>query len=192
MVIPFERRDIHFASDKHRTKIGTINEGDKFVCIYDQTYGSLRLSSRILEGQTLNQVVTKSVELAQHDESLDINSETVLALEQILNSLSEPPVDISFEKEGDFQVDNKHFQKVIMPGSKGLNIKEDNEEFFVEGVFFSPSFKKLAYRGKHLSERIKKFRNVIISIPFDSLKEIPGESKLGLYNYETGELKELE
>lgn len=191
MVIPFERRDIHFANDKHRTESGTISEGDKFICIYDQTYGSLRLSSRILEGQTLNQVVKKAIELAQHDESLDINPETVLALEQLLDSLSRPPVDVSFETEGDFQVDNKRFQKVIMPGSKGLNIEKNNEEFFVEGVFFSPSFKKLAYRGKHLSERTKKFRNVIISIPIDSLKEIPGESRFGLYNYETGELKEL-
>jgi DEAD/DEAH box helicase domain-containing protein len=191
MVIPFERRDIHFANDKHRTESGTISEGDKFICIYDQTYGSLRLSSRILEGQTLNQVVKKAVELAQHDESLDINPETVLALEQLLDSLSRPPVDVSFETEGDFQVDNKRFQKVIMPGSKGLNIEKNNEEFFVEGVFFSPFFKKLAYRGKHLSERTKKCRDVVISIPTDSLKEIPGESMFGLYNYETGDLKEF-
>ena len=192
MVIPFERRDIHFASDKHRAKSGTIKEGDRFVSIYDQTYGSLRLSGRILEEQILKQVFGKAVELAQHDESLNINSETIAALEQVLPSLSEPPVDISFESEIFPEKDTERFVKVIMPGSKGLDINKNNEEFFVEGVFFSPSVKGLAYRGKHLSERTPKFNNVTNSIPIDSLKEIPGESKLCIYDYETGELKELE
>jgi len=73
-----------------------------------------------------------------------------------------------------------------------LVIKKDNEEFFVEGVFFSPSFKGLAYRGKHLSEKTSEFNNVISLIPIDSLKGIPGESKFGLYDLETGELKEIE
>lgn len=191
MVIPFERRDISFANDKHRVKSGTINEGDRFICIYDQTYGSLRLSSRILEGQALKQVVGKAVELAQHDESLDINLETIEALEQVLASLSESPVDISFDPGEDLPRETDRFARVIMPGSKGLNIKKNNEEFFVEGVFFSPSLKGLAYRGKHLSEKSSSLNNVVISIPADSLKEIPGESKLGLYDYETGEVKEI-
>ena len=192
MVIPFERRDIHFANDKHRVKSGTINEGDRFVCIYDQTYGSLRLSSRILEEQILKQVVEKAVELAQHNESLNINLETMEALEQVLASLSESPVNISFDSGENLSGGINRLVKVIMPGSKGLDIKRDNEEFFVEGVFFSPSFKGPAYRGKHLSEKTSKFSDVTISISIDSLKEIPGESKFGLYDLETGEVKEIE
>jgi DEAD/DEAH box helicase domain-containing protein len=188
MIIPFERRDIHFASDKHRTKAGPINEGDRFVSIYDQTYGSLRLSSRILEEQILKQVLGKAVELAKQDESLDINFETTVALEHLLTSLSESPAAISFESEKGAQKDTGSSVTVIMPGSKGLNIKRDNEEFFVEGVFYSPSFRGLAYRGKHLSEGASSSTTLI---PADSLKEIPGESKLGLYDYETGELREI-
>jgi len=114
------------------------------------------------------------------------------ALEQVLVSLSESPVKISFNSGEDFQEETDRFVKVIMPGSKGLDIKRDNEEFFVEGVFFSPSFKGLAYRGKHLSEKTSKFSDVTISISIDSLKEIPGESKFGLYDPETGEVKEIE
>jgi DEAD/DEAH box helicase domain-containing protein len=196
MVIPFERRDIHFASDKHRVKTGPINEGDKFISIYDQTYGSLRLSGRILEERILEQVFMKSVEIAQHDEDLDINSETIAALEQVLASLSEPPVEFSFtstSEEGS-QIDADHFEKVIMPGSKGLNIDKDNEEFLVEGVFYHPTIEGvggLAYRGKHILDIAKKFEGVTTTIPIRSLKEIPGETKWGLYNRETGELKEL-
>ena len=108
----------------------------------------------------------------------------------MLLSLSELPTDISIEPEKVEGTDR--FVKVIMPGSKGLNINRDNEEFFVEGVFFSPSFKGLAYRGKHLSERTSRFNGAIISIPIDSLKEIPGESRFGLYDLETGELRDIE
>lgn len=192
MIVPFERRDINFASDKHRVKNRTISEGDKFLCIYDQTYGSLRLSSRIIEKQIFKQVFEKAVELAQHNDILDINYETISALEEVFTSLFESPVNISFDSEKIFQPETDRFVKVIMPGSKGLNINRNNEEFFVEGVFFSPSLKGLAYRGKHLSEMIEKFNDTIISIPFKLIKEIPGESKLGLYDYETGELKEIE
>jgi DEAD/DEAH box helicase domain-containing protein len=79
-----------------------------------------------------------------------------------------------------------------MPGSKGLNLKKNNEEFLIEGVFFSPVFKGLAYRGKHLSETGSKFATTTISVPINSVIPIPGESKLGVYEYETGELKAQE
>lgn len=195
MVIPFERHDIHFGSDKYRAKRGPINEEDKFISIYDQTYGSLRLSGRILEEQVLTQVLErleKIVELIRHDKSLDKNSETIIALEQILESLSKQPTEFSFDSEDGLITNANRFEKIIMPGSKGLNVKKGNEEFFIDSVFFSPVVKGLAYRGKHISEKIEKYKDAIISIPVDSLKEIPGESKLGLYNYETGEIKELE
>lgn len=195
MVIPFERHDIHFGSDKYRAKRGPINEEDKFISIYDQTYGSLRLSGRILEQQVLTQVLErleKLVELIRYDKLSDNNPETIIALEQILESLSQSPIEFSFHPDEDLLEDANRFEKIIMPGSKGLNIKKGNEEFFIDGVFFSPAIKGLAYRGKHISEKTKKHKNAIISIPLDSLKEIPGESKLGLYNYETGEIKEPE
>ncbi len=195
MVIPFERHDIHFGSDKYRAKRGSINENDKFISVYDQTYGSLRLSGRILENQVLKQVLErleKLVELLQHDNSSFENSETIVALKQILESLSEPPIEFSFHPEENLLGDANRFKKIIMPGSKGLDIKKGNEEYFIDGVFFSPVIKGLAYRGKHISEKSKKYKDAIISLPLDSLKEIPGESKIGLYNYETGEIKEVE
>jgi len=193
MVIPFERRDINFANDKFRVNLGEIAEGDKFVCIYDQTYGSLRLSGRILERDVFKLIWNKAVELAQNDENLDINLETIEILKQITNySLLESPINLSFETEQITNLDINRFVKVIMPGSKGLDVKRDNEEFFIEGVFYSPILKGLAYRGKHLSEKNSRCDTVTISVPIDSLKEIPGESKFGLYDIETGEIKEIE
>ena len=189
MVIPFERRDINFANDKFRINLEEIAEGDKFICIYDQTYGSLRLSGRILEKDVFKLIWNKSVELAQNDENLGINLETIEILKQINNHLLlESPINLSFETEQITNLDTNRFIKVIIPGSKGLDVKKDNEEFFVEGVFYSPIFQGIAYRGKYLSQKNSK-HDATTSIPIDRLKEIPGESKIGLYNIETGEIK---
>ena len=166
-----------------------IAEGDKFICIYDQTYGSLRLSGRILEKDVFKLIWNKSVELAQNDENLGINLETIEILKQINNHLLlESPINLSFETEQITNLDTNRCIKVIIPGSKGLDVKKDNEEFFVEGVFYSPIFQGIAYRGKYLSQKNSK-HDATTSIPIDRLKEIPGESKIGLYNIETGEIK---
>jgi DEAD/DEAH box helicase domain-containing protein len=195
MTIPFDRRDIHFASDRYRVKMGPVNEGDRFISVYDQTYGSLRLSGRIFEKKIFKQVLEKLdnvLKLVQHDESLNKELDTIKGLKQVLDSLSEPPVDFSFDAEIGSSLDTNRFEKIIMPDSKGLDVKKNNEEFFVEDVFYSPVHKGLAYRGKHLSEKVSRFNDVVTTIPVGSLKEIPGESKFGLYNYETGELKDIE
>ncbi|MBT9147120.1 MAG: ATP-dependent RNA helicase SrmB [Syntrophomonadaceae bacterium] len=191
MVIPFERRDINFASDRHRVGSGPINEGDRFISIFDQTYGSLRLSGRLLEDRVLRQVLEKCIELAHHAESPDINYETTEAIKKIQNSLSERAVELYPEQEDSPPMDTDRFVKVIMPGSKGLNVKRDNEEFMVDGVFFSPELGGLAYRGKQIPEKTSRsYEGLTETISISSLKEIPGESRFGLYCYETREIKE--
>ena len=193
MVIPLERRDIHFSSDKYRTNAGIITEGDRFICIYDQTYGSLRLSGRIVEKELLKLIVEKASELSRCNEGIDINTETASALEEIVGSLSESRSNISFDssREAD-RPEDELCKEIIMPGSKGLNVKKNNEEFFIDGVFYSPVVGGLVYRGKHRSEQTKKYDGTKISIPVDSLVKIPGESKTGFYVFETGEIEEAQ
>jgi len=69
-----------------------------------------------------------------------------------------------------------------------------NEEFFVEDIFYSPNY-GLSYKGRHLSgtsERMTtetwKASVPITIIPVTALQEIPGESQIGLYNLEMGEI----
>lgn len=194
MIVPFERRDIAFSDDKHRRARFPINEGDKFVSIYDQTYGSLRLSGRILEDSVLSSFVDRLEtikNISQKEGFLEEGSATAIALEQILNSLSQPHVDFSFDSSEPSLPDAERYVKVIKPGSIGIDIRKDNEEFFVDGLFYSPVIKGLAYRGRHISENGRKFEGSTISIPYDSLIEIPGESEIGLYDFETGEIKDI-
>jgi DEAD/DEAH box helicase domain-containing protein len=194
MVIPFERRDLQYGADKHRLQQGPINADERFVCVYDQTYGSLRLSGRIMETHTLNQMVSRLesiMAMEMKDGILEKNSTTALALMQILESLSQKETPLSFNSAVIPLPENERFVKVIKPGSKGLDIKKDNEEFFVEAVFYSPVMQGIGYRGKHNSDGRAERAGVAISIPYESLAEIPGESQLALYDLENGELKGL-
>jgi len=190
MVLPFERNDISFACDKHRMKSINIAEGDRFICIYDQTYGSLRLSGRLLEKEILQQTLNKAAHLATQYEKSSISQESIEALELLKSELSHAAQDMKNDSQSKSSSESSKKIKVIMPGSKGLNIDRDNEEFFIDGIFYSPGFNALAYRGKHLSEKKSRNADVIISVPEESIQEIPGESRLGFYNLDTGEIKE--
>ena len=191
MVHPFERRDIHFAADRYRVERGPINEGAKFVAIYDQTYGSLRLSSRIIEEQTLRGIQEKMnvvMKIRQEEGNLEKDSETAVAIGEILACLDEMPERFSVGKEDTPAGIDSDAVRVILPGSKGLNIRNNNEEFFVEDVFYSPHCKGLAYRGHNGNGAKAINHDVKTIVALSSLIEIPGESKMGLYNPESGEL----
>ncbi|PIP08586.1 MAG: hypothetical protein COX51_03745 [Syntrophobacteraceae bacterium CG23_combo_of_CG06-09_8_20_14_all_50_8] len=198
MVLPLERRDIHFAADRYRVQRGLIEEGAKFVAIYDQTYGSLRLSSRILEDRTLQEILEKIniiMKLRQEEGSLDKYSETAAVLDQILACLHQSPEIVSIDTSPDPSDIAGHAVRVILPGSKGLNIRNNNEEFFVEDVFYSPHYKCLAYRGMGTDFKSVPTagtnHDVKTIISLESLIEIPGESKMGLYNFESEEITDV-
>ena len=192
MVIPFERRDIQFAADKHRIQQGPFTVDDRFLCIYDQTYGSLRLSGRIMEEDIMCQLVNKLrnlLDLGKKDGTLDKNS--TKALDKIVESLCLPPTEYPFGPMIGRSGEKPNLVRVLKPGTKGLDITRENEEFFIEKVFYSPVMQGIAYRGKHISEDNARHEGIVISVPCKSLVEIPGESEYCLYDPETGEISDL-
>jgi DEAD/DEAH box helicase domain-containing protein len=195
MVLPFERRDIHYAADRYRVQRGPVEEGAKFVAIYDQTYGSLRLSSRILEHATIQGILNKTstvMNLRQEEGWFDKHPETAVVLDEILTCLRQQPAIISIGASADVACVGAHIVKVILPGSKGLNIRSNNEEFFVEDVFFSPHYRGLAYRGTTADVKYRPTTttngDAKTVVAFEALIEIPGESEMGLYNLASGEI----
>ncbi len=80
-------------------------------------------------------------------------------------------------------------EEVILPGSKGLYIKDYNE-FIVEGFIYST--KGLKYRGR-LKLKIDVDEGIswspVVSIPISDILPMD-ESKIGFYNYSSGKIEE--
>jgi DEAD/DEAH box helicase domain-containing protein len=188
MIVPYERRDISFAVDKHRADRGPINEGQRFIALYDQTYGSLRLSGRLLEGDTLKEVGRTAQSLLETQEFHDISIETRRALEHLCNCLSSEVASFSFDSPITTTATQESYVQIIMPGSKGINVRRSNEEFEVEAVFYSPQVSGLAYRGRYPSTTGETTKDIV---PLDFITEIPGESKIGKYNLNSGEIDDF-
>jgi DEAD/DEAH box helicase domain-containing protein len=72
-----------------------------------------------------------------------------------------------------------------MPGSIGLNTSRGNAEFRVERVVYNPMQGGLCYGGRHLTAI--EVPGQVQTIRLDALVPIPGESLIGIYDYDSGE-----
>lgn len=182
---PFERQDIAIACDRHRASHGPIGEGARFVALFDQTYGSLRLSGRLLEDGVLPQVLTNAAKLAVADGALVAD-----ALSTIHSALENPVHDFGSSqknsgREGDTLI------SVIMPGGRGLNVRNGNEEFQVDSIFFNPVLNELCYRGHTLATANTRpgQQPPATILPVSAVIPVPGESSEGDYDLMSGEAR---
>ncbi len=185
IAIPFERQDINSAADRHRVKRGPLEKNARFVVIYDQTYGSLRLSGRLLDEGILNAVANHISSIVSFGD-IDIDQPTVAALTQLVDSCQQLPVDArrEFLDEQAPIIGDKPL--VICPGSRGLHLDYGNLPFTVADVFFNPRLSAVCYRGV-----LEGYPDEEKIIPIDHVIEIPGESKLAFYDLERGLLEEI-
>jgi DEAD/DEAH box helicase domain-containing protein len=182
--VPFERQDVRFAADQYRVSRGTLTEGQRFLCVYDQTYGSLRLTSRLMEPEILRGVLEKALDVAQHDDTFEVDQETVDVLDALLKSAAESPEEVHISEDDNLPPENSRV--VIMPGSVGLYPDYNNEEFRVDDVKYTP--KGLIYKGKRLSQQGARFEEITVTVPVDRIVAIEGRSEFGCYDLDTGEI----
>lgn len=184
-VAPFERGELSFGTDIHRIPYREIEKGSRFVCIYDTTYGGLRLSGRLIKTDLLRSVIQMANALALHDTTID--RETRDVLEEILEQAQFTPRDVKQLLQSSHEI-RETKPIVVMPRSRGLDLTRDNEEFYVYAVVYTPKH-GLVYKGQPASHL---GTSEIFYVPYELLKPIPGISKLGCYDEDTGEVTELE
>jgi DEAD/DEAH box helicase domain-containing protein len=194
MTLPFERQDINSGADKHRATRDEVREGERFVCVYDQTYGSLRLTSHLMKTDVIRDVFVQARDIALNDPNFELNTETLSVLEEMAECVLLEPQEIRGDQTSPML--DGQFVQVVLPGSIGIDVYKDNEEFEVEGIFNSLQIGGPAYRGKHASEKNKaeketsRYSKTTISVPVSRISPLDGQSKIGYYNAETGELLE--
>lgn len=179
MVVPFERGDMDIASDRYRAGTGFIGEGSRFIALFDTTYGSLRLSGRILDDSTLEKTIECLGELHEGLEQANPDLETIIdAFAESMENGGEDLVE-----RGAGNVIDEEAEQVIMPGSVGMCTQGSPEEFNVVAIFYNPKEGALQYRGRFVSAESSTPEVVAVA----HIKEIPGVSKMGYYSLETGE-----
>jgi DEAD/DEAH box helicase domain-containing protein len=191
MIVPFERRDVNFAVDKHRVARNQfdIEKDLKFITIYDQTYGSLRLTSRLMLDNILRSTISIGMEICALGETTNAKKEAIKALESLLAETQNSPIDHAIHAEEERRP-GQNLIKILLPDSKGLAINNGNKEFQVEGVFFDPKNQRLSYRGKYVDQQHPNETTIVI-LPVEGLIEVPGDSVLGYYDLETGKVTTL-
>ncbi|QIA27744.1 DEAD/DEAH box helicase [Thermaerobacter sp. PB12/4term] len=189
LILPFERQDIHYAAGQlGGTPPRPLYSGARFIAIYDQTYGSLRLSGRLAEPEVVHQVLAKAAESV--DVSGGLSRASAAWLEEARRLVeTHVPVDVlellAPEAAPTQDPSDDHVVEVILPGSVGLDAMRNHEEFFVEAVVFNAVAGTLCYRGRHTSTPAGD-PTLITLVPVTNLVPIPGESRLGLYNLMDG------
>jgi DEAD/DEAH box helicase domain-containing protein len=181
MAVPVERRDVGVAVDAHRVARGPLQDGRRFIALYDQTYGSLRISGRVLEADLLGDLLTTALELCHEDEESPERLAALPVLRDMVDALDEPEGE-RWWTAATQPVAGANLVPVILPGSLGLQLLHDNREFHVQAVFFSPH--GLKYRGTNSATR----RGATDVVPLDQLVPLEGVSEMGFYDLETGEI----
>jgi hypothetical protein len=97
---------------------------------------------------------------------------------------------ITFGTEQRDESDSEMLLAVIMPGSYGIEVGAGNAEFYVEGVTFVPRLGTVSYRGRYGAGRIVAGQAIMIR--HDALMPVSGESTMGWYNLDTGEVTSAE
>jgi len=115
MVVPFERRDLSVSSDKFRATRGSIEEGARFIAIFDQTYGSLRLSGRLLERNVLKRTLETALEMIENGVVPPLTEDSQKCVHEMLNSVSTEPVPLDFlESQEPPETNQPNLVKIIL------------------------------------------------------------------------------
>ena len=135
--------------------------------------------------EILRGTIDKALDIARHESRYTLNSDSLAVLENIHHELeSEPRVQNIDHSEPMLNSENSVL--VIMPGSIGLSLEHNNQEFKVEGVIYTPS--GLRYRGRRSSQTSRDFEDIVITMPVNAIECIPDVSQRGYYEFNTGEI----
>ena len=191
-IVPVDRRDVSFGCGRHMSGVDAIHKGDRFIAIFDQTYGSLRLSRRFMEPAILSQMGRQLPLVAdQYSDpatGLSLSVDARAAVAAIASDmLCEPRTLSLFTTPG--EGNSTSLVRVIVAGSHGTSITRGGQQFDVERVFYNPVKGQLMYFG-HYGEPVgARSEPVDTSEPIEAISEIPGESVMGLYDPSTGDVK---
>lgn len=180
LLAPFERQDLGWAVGRYKGTSDLLPAGGRIVAIYDQTYGSLRLSRRLLDQPIRAKLISTAIWLEEaaaerRGEVLDCLRELASAMHELQNV----PV------HGANALPVSGLVRVLATGSKGIDLRSGNAEITILSCFYSPVFGGPAYRYEPVGFPVVPGQRYLI--PAASVEGIPGESTYEMFDPDTGE-----
>ena len=192
LVVPFESRDIGITSDKLRVSQPGLEKGQCILVVYDQTYGSLRLSSKLLEPGVLERVFETAAQLAEYAteaESAPPEHDCLLEIQRVLQALAldarQPFTVPTWPSAAAPEPEPGERVRVILEGSHGICLLHGNREMSVSQVYYSPRG-GLQYKGRLATDHA--WETHLTVVPVEGLQAIPGVSQQGWYDLDLGEV----
>ena len=190
ITIPFERQDIGYGSGRHRREANGVTVSDRFVALFDQIYGSLRLTSRVMEESILEESVENSLSILDADVEKIYPSELRDILEILRDECQTPRQRYSPQSRGETLVSpDQEMKRVIAPGSTGLAVHKANQEVTIERIFLHP-LKGLAYIVKYPNDPPNNLNPAEIIWSVEEISPIEGVTEFAYYDMNTGAVSE--
>jgi DEAD/DEAH box helicase domain-containing protein len=182
LLVPIERQDIASGTGKFRIERQGVTRSDRFVALYDRTYGSLRLSSRLATPDTLRLALSRADGLAHAGMITD--PLTLNALQAMEVDAADIGVAVRETEQLD---DNSHDTAgsrvaVIRPGSCGVH-RGTGAVFQVASVFYAPD--GVRYRGRYDHQKPDDNMGHIAA---EQIVELPGETDWTTFDTVAGEI----
>jgi hypothetical protein len=127
-------------------------------------------------------------QLGELAEQPEIDSVTRSAAKSLSNLAGEPLRQVSGGLDYVPTGGDESKISVILPGSVGLHLINNNEVFLIERVYWNPKENCLFYRGR-LDSMINPDDHLLTQV--ERVQPIPGESLMAIYDVETGEIEPL-
>jgi DEAD/DEAH box helicase domain-containing protein len=182
-VVPIERQDIAAGSGRIRADRNGLIRSDRFVALYDRTYGSLRLSGHLADENSLRAALRRAVALGEA--GLISDSVTLAALRALAQDTESAGRDVTDVSPGANEPANNSSSPlltVIRPGSRGVH-QASGAVFIIEAVFFAPD--GLRYRGRFDHQHPA---DPVGHLPAAHIAELTGESELAQFDPLTGQM----
>jgi DEAD/DEAH box helicase domain-containing protein len=179
-----ERRELDCGSGRLRSRGLGLSVGDRFIALFDQTYGSLQLTAPLFDEDIWADTLDTLARAARAITPLEQESWGE-ALGSLRSDAALRWTEVAAGSDGRLPSRRDNRVPVIAPGSSGVSRRRNGEPFFVDGVFFSEGLNALAYRGRHSTVRTGLGYEVW---RVEDIEALPGESRMGEYDTATGEL----
>lgn len=185
LTYPIERQDVSAGAGSLALGVADLQPKSRYLSIYDQAYGSLRITSRLLDQDILRRTLQLAAVIGQaaDGERAALEPRVLETLLLMADQLAQAPNEIRRPVGTPAVADSVDAPLAPMPGTAVWSVLSAGRRLVVSRVYFSPT-NGLMVSGRFDDEAEGAQTH---SLPLRNVEFIPGETLVGSYDAEVGD-----